>query len=89
MTPEQDAVFSALARGRLIFPFREELSELREMAKEGPLTDSESQRLIDLEGAFQTMIVKDKWFHSAIEGGDTETARKIAEEALKVCQELA
>ena len=89
MTQEQDAVFSALARGRLIFPFKAERSALRATAKRRSLIDDEAERLSDLDGAFQTMLVKDKWFHSAMQAGDTETARRVAEEALAVCQELA
>ncbi len=81
-------VFEALARGRLIFPFKDELAALRKHAASGDLTDAEAQRKLELEGGFQTLLVKDKWFHSAMEGGDTEAARKVAEEALQVCREL-
>lgn len=89
MTDPEAMVFEALARGRLIFPFKDELATLRKEFAAGPLTDAEAERKLALEGAFQTLLVKDKWFHSAMEGGDIDTARHIADEALKVCQELA
>ena len=89
MTDPEAMVFEALGRGRLIFPFKDELAELRARAKAGPLIDSEAERLSELEGAFQIMLVKDKWFNSAMQGGDLEAACKVAEEALAVCQELA
>ena len=89
MTPEQEMVFSALARGRLIFPFRAELKELRAQSKAGPLIGGEAERLADLEAGFKEIIIKDKWFHSAMEGGDTKTARKYAEEAKEICADLA
>ena len=86
MTDQEAVVFEALARGRLIFPFKQEMSDLRAM--EGPLTDDESDRLADLSDAFEKIKVKDKWFHSAMEGGDTETAGKVAGEALAILEEL-
>ncbi len=89
MTDPEAMVFEALSRGRLIFPFKDELSALRKHAANGELTDAETERKLALEGAFETLLVKDKWFHSAMEGGDTEAARKVAEEALQVLQDLA
>ena len=89
MTPEQDLVFSALSRGRLIFPFRGELKALRKQSEIGPLIGGESERLAALSKAFDEIKVKDKWFHSAMEGGDTDTAARVAGEALKICEDLA
>ena len=89
MSDQEAAVFEAISRGRLIFPFRDELSALKKQAQAGPLTDDEQERLSELQGAFQIILTKDKWFHSAMVAGDTDTALKVAEEALKVCQELS
>lgn len=89
MTDPEAMVFEALARGRLIFPFKDELKALRDTAANGPLTDSENERMAELVGAFEQVKIKDKWFHSAMEGGDTETARRVAEEALEICEQVA
>ena len=89
MTPQQNIVFSALARGRLIFPFKEERSELRARAAAGPLIEDEAARLTDLDEAFEDIKAKDQWFHSAMQSGDIEAAGKVAAEALDVLQELA
>ncbi len=89
MTPEQNVVFSALARGRLIFPFREEMNALREQAARGPLIEDEAARLAVLSDAFEKIKKKDEWFHSAMEGGDMSAAGKIAAEALEMLRDLA
>ena len=89
MTDEQAVVMESLGRGRLIFPFKTEMSDLRQRAKAGPLTESESGRLNAIEGAFEKIKIKDQWFHSAMQGGDIESAGKIAGEALSICEDLA
>lgn len=89
MTDGQAKVFEALSRGRLIFPFKEERSELRARAAAGPLIDDEAVRLADLDSAFEDIKAKDQWFHSAMQSGDIEAAGKVAAEALDVLQELA
>lgn len=88
MTDMEAKVFESLSRGRLMFPFKDELAALRKKSQAGPLIDSEAERMTDLQGAFEVIKVKDRWFHSAMEGGDTIGAQKIAEEALAVLQEL-
>ena len=87
MNFEENVVFSALARGRLIFPFRDEMSALR--SNQRPLIEDESARLTALSDAFEKIKIKDQWFHSAMQGGDIESAGKIAGEALSICEELA
>ena len=89
MTDDQARTFEALARGRLIFPFRGELAELRAESKRGPLTSDEAARLKDLSAAFDKVKVKDQWFHSAMLAGDIEAAAKAAEEALAILEEVA
>ena len=89
MTDMQAIVFEALAKGRLIFPFKDELFKLRKWAAQGPLTEAEIARLNTLEAAYERVKSKDKWFHSAMQSGDTEGARQYAEEALAICRDLA
>ena len=89
MTPEQNLVFQSLSRGRLIFPFRAEMKSLRAVAARRELIDAESERLAELEDGLKAMVVKDEWFHSAMEGGDVDTAARVAGEALKICEDLA
>lgn len=89
MTDPQAIVFEALARGRLIFPFKDELRELRSRAKSGPLIDAEQARMEELESAFERVKAKDAWFHAAMQSGDHEGARQVAEQALEICQEVA
>ena len=89
MTDEQARVFSSLSRGRLIFPFREEADRLRSLAKSGPLTSDESERLAALEDGYKRVKVKDQGFHASMESGNLEAAGRIAEEALAICKDLA
>lgn len=89
MTDTQAVVFEALSRGRLVFPFRDEMAALRKTREAGPLTDDESERLRVLEGAFERIKAKDQWFHSAMQAGDIEAARHVAEAALAIMKEVA
>lgn len=89
MTDQQARVFEALARGRLIFPFRDELRGLRDLAKSGPLTSDEQGRLTALDGAYQKIKAKDEWFHSAMLAGDQASAAKVAQDALAILKEVA
>ena len=87
MTDEQTKVFEAVSRGRLIFPFQDEMDALSDI--DGELTDDEDSRLAELSDAFDKIKIKDEWFHSAMEGGDVDTAARVAGEALKICEDLA
>lgn len=87
MTDDQARVMEAVARGRLIFPFRNELKNLR--GRPGPLTSEESGRLAALEDALRNVKIKDQWFHSAMQAGDIEMAAKYAQEALEVIEAIA
>ena len=87
MNFEENVVFSALARGRLIFPFRDEMSALR--SNQRPLIEDESARLTALSDAFEKIKIKDQWFHSAMQGGDWETAEKASKEAQAILEDLA
>lgn len=88
MTDKQAIVFEALSRGRLIFPYRDEMADLRAQRDRGPLTDMEDERLRALEGAYERIKAKDAWFHSAMESGDTEAARQVADSALAILKEI-
>ncbi len=89
MTDPQAVVMTALARGRLIFPFKAELSKLNKAAKAGPLTAAETERRTKLTGLRERLSAKDKWFHSAMAGGDLEAAQRVAEEARVMLEEAA
>lgn len=89
MTDEQARVMESLGRGRLIFPFREEMESLRAQGNQGPLTADEGSRLKDLTAAYEKIKIKDQWFHSAIQGGELDQAAKVAEEAKEILEELA
>ena len=89
MTDEQKAVFEAVSRGRLIFPFRGEREHLLDQAKAGPLASFEKARLEKIEAAYAKVRNQDERFHSAMVAGDIEGAGRIAEEALKTLESLA
>lgn len=84
MTDEQAKVFEALSRGRLIFPYQNELDALQD--QDGPLTSDESSRLSALEGLYAKVKVKDEWFHSAMLAGDIDGAGRVAQEALALME---
>lgn len=87
MTDDQARIMEALGRGRLIFPFREELADLR--GRQGPRTSEEGERLKALEDAHRAIKTKDQWFHSAMKSGDIEAAAKVAQEVAGVLEDLA
>lgn len=88
MTDNQDLVFSALMRGRLIFPHFHELKTLRKMAKKGPLTGDEAGRFSNLEKAYAKVKAKDHGFNAAMKSGNLERAAHFAHGALKDLQEI-
>lgn len=86
MNDDDAEVMEALTRGRLIFPFLEEMEGLRAA---GPLTVPEKARLGDLESAYSYMQTCDKKFNAAYERGDLEEALEAASKALGEMENLA
>lgn len=88
MDADQMQVFEALWRGRLIFPFQDELAGLREEDGSGGLTTDEQGRREVLEGAYKRVKEKDEVFHKAMVTGNDAQALTAAEEALVIIQEI-
>ena len=82
MNEREEVVLEAAARGRLIFPYMEELTRLREERKIGPLTATEKERLAGLEEVFKEFSGLDRSFHAAMASGDLTTAERAAYQAL-------
>ncbi len=89
MTEDSANVLEALTRGRLIFPFMEEMNALRDEAKAGPLLGSEKGRLAEIEAAYKEFAVHDEKFHAAYVSGNLDAAQMHAEMALRVVAGLA
>ena len=89
MTDESAEVLEALTRGRLIFPFLEEMNALRDEASAGPLLMDEKARLGELEKVFAEFEKHDKAFNAAYEAGHLELAQGHAQQALDLAQTLA
>ena len=87
MTDQENIVFSALSRGRLIFPHLQEMRKLKKLSLAG-LTDDENFRLRNLEAAHTKIKQKDAWFHSQMQAGDHGAAAKTAQAALKDLQDI-
>ena len=86
MNDDDAEVMEALTRGRLIFPFMEEMEGLRAA---GPLTAPEKVRLERLDKAYSYMKTCDEKFNAAYEAGNLEDAQAAAEKALGEMEVLA
>jgi hypothetical protein len=84
MSDVDDVVLEAVSRGRLIFPFMEELEALRKTV--GGLTEMEQARLARLEAAFEQVRGLDAAFHAAMAEQDLVTAEDIARRVLAVAE---
>ena len=89
MTDQEASVLAAIARGRLIYPFLEEMRGLQELATKTELASYETARLKALEQNFAKIKTKDEWFHSAMASGNIEAAGRVAEEVLAIIKEVA
>lgn len=83
MTDDQAKIFSALSRGRLIFPFHDERKALHDAKKDGGLTAREEDRKAVLDGVFSEFTAIDHAFHGALEAGDNEAALGAVAAALE------
>ena len=88
MDMNQQTVFEALSRARLIFPHQLEMWALRDEAKEGPLISDEADRLVVLEKAYKIVQGYDKTFHSALLKGNHNTALEAAEAAQAIIEDI-
>lgn len=89
MTEESDEVLEALTRGRLIFPFMEEMVALQGEAKQGPLLANEKVRLGKIEATFIEFQKHDNGFNAAYESGDLDKALEHGQMGLAVAEDLA
>jgi len=87
MDEGQTLAFEALSRGRLIFPFQEEIESLRSVR--GDNTAAEVERLSRLEQGRSKIEAKDKLFNEAMRGGDLVSAERFAKEAVRIAEDLA
>ena len=82
-----ELVRAAIKGGRQVFPWQDDLRDLRGKAKADTLTEGEQVRLELLKAARSDFDALNKDYKAALELGDTDKAREIGEEILEAMED--